>query len=221
MGLIKKWNLAHALFMIIAGIAALVFNSVNVLIGLVILSFLVFLFLHRKMLAEFRPWGGYANWVSLFRFSLILGGGMLLNFWKPVYCFPFFLVALCLDGLDGYLARKFDQATDFGAYLDMETDAFFVAFLSTFWYLDGRVGGWILLIGFLRYLYVWSLKIFRLEKKKEQGTKFAKIIAVLIMSALLAPFVLPEMVYQVMIIVASLLTIYSFGVSFISRIKSR
>ncbi|KAA3632836.1 MAG: CDP-alcohol phosphatidyltransferase family protein, partial [Bacteroidetes bacterium] len=200
---------------------SIVFQRVETLIIGTALSFFIYIYLHEQLLANFKPFGGYANWVTIFRFLLMLTGGVLLNSWNPVYCFPFFLIALCLDGLDGYLARKLGQTTEFGAYLDMETDAFFVAFLSTYWYLDGRVGVWILFIGFLRYLYVLTLKLSGLEGKEEKGTRFAKIIAVLIMSALLAPFVLPEMVYMSMIVLASVLTVYSFGVSFVSRLQSR
>lgn len=205
--------------MLIAGVLSIVFHDVEPLMLGVVLSFVIYIYLHERLLASFKPFGGYANWVTIFRFLLMLTGGVLLEYWNPVYCFPFFLIALCLDGLDGYLARKFDQSTHFGAYLDMETDAFFVAFLSTYWYLEGRIGAWILFIGFLRYLYVLTLKVLRLEGKDEKGTRFAKTIAVLIMSALLAPFVLPELVYLIMITITSLLTIYSFGVSFISRLK--
>ncbi len=217
---IKKWNLAHTILLLISGVWSLAVNSANVLIFTVFVSFGAYVYIHSALLARFKPWGGYANWISAFRFCLILIGGILLNYWPAVYCFPFFLLALCLDGLDGYLARKFDQSSDFGAYLDMETDAFFVAFLATFWYIDGRVGAWILFIGFLRYLYVVALKIFRLEGKAEKGTRFAKIIAVLIMSTLLAPFVLPEIIFQPALMITSILTIYSFGVSFVSRWSS-
>ena len=31
--------------------------------------------------------------------------------------------ALALDGVDGHLARRFDQVSDFGARFDMEVDA--------------------------------------------------------------------------------------------------
>jgi len=175
--------------------------------------------MHKKLLAGFKPFGGYANWVSLFRLMLILFGGIMLSHWSLPACFVFFLLALCLDGLDGYLARKFDQSSDFGAYFDMETDAFYVAFLSMYWYLTDRVGAWVLFIGFLRYLYVLALKLFQLEKKKEKSTRFAKTIAVVLMSALLAPFVLPTTVYLSLIIIASILTLYSFGVSFVSRVR--
>ena len=143
----------------------------------------------------------------------------MLREWSLLACFPFFLLALCLDGLDGYLARKFKQSSDFGAYFDMETDSFYVAFLSTYWYLTDTVGVWILFVGFLRYLYVVALKLFQLEKKKEKSTRFAKTIAVVLMSALLAPFVLPTNIYLIMISTAALLTIYSFGVSFVSRAR--
>jgi phosphatidylglycerophosphate synthase len=216
---IKKWNFGHSISMLLAGAGALIFEEEKLMIVILLISFGVFFCGHRKLLAGFKPYGGYANWVSLFRLMLILFGGILLNHWSLVACFSFFVLALCLDGLDGYLARKFNQSSDFGAYFDMETDSFYVAFLSTYWYLTDKVGAWLLFIGFLRYLYVFALKLFKLEKKKEKSTRFAKTIAVVLMSALLAPFILPTNLYLILIILSALLTIYSFGVSFVSRVR--
>ena len=214
---IKKWNFAHTIWMLSAGAASLFFSEINILSIAVFISFCLYLYLHKTLLSTFSPYGGYANRVSLFRWLLMLLGGFMLTQWKVVYSFPFFFIALCLDGVDGYLARKYDQASDFGAYFDMETDAFYVAFLSTFWVLEGRVGAWLLFVGFLRYLYVIALKIFRLEGKKEKSTRFAKTIAVVMMATLLGPFLLPDFVYLPAIIIAALMTVYSFGVSFVSR----
>ncbi len=219
MNKIKRWNTFHTILMLFGAVAVLMTKEIKILVLVVSFSFAEYIFMHSKFLATFKPCGGYANWVSLFRLMLIVFGGIMLIHLPLLYCFPIFLLALCLDGLDGYLARKFNQSSDFGAYFDMETDASYVALLSTYWYITNEVGAWILFIGYLRYFYVIALKLFSLEGKKEKSTRFAKTIAVVLMSVLLAPFVLPATVFSPIIIVASLLTIYSFGVSFISRMS--
>lgn len=63
-------------------------------------------------------------------------------------------LALALDGVDGWVARRTASATEFGARFDMELDAFLLMALSVLVWQDGRVGVWVLLIGGLRYLFV-------------------------------------------------------------------
>lgn len=217
---IKRWNRIHSWLMLLGLILIVFTQQLEVFILLSVLSFLTYIFSHWSFLKTFKPFAGYANWVTGFRLGLILIGAVGLDFWTPLQCFPFFLIGLCLDGLDGYLARKFNHGSDFGAYFDMETDSFYVAILASFWWLSGMVGGWILFIGFLRYIYVFFLKILNVEKKPEKSTRFAKTIAVIIMIALLIPFAFPAFLYTPILIIASALTVYSFGVSFVSKFEN-
>lgn len=64
------------------------------------------------------------------------------------------LAALALDGVDGYLARRFGHASAFGARFDMEVDAFLILVLSLAAALSGKAGFWVLAIGAMRYLFV-------------------------------------------------------------------
>lgn len=65
-------------------------------------------------------------------------------------------LTLCMDGLDGYLARKFHLCSDFGARFDMETDAFIGLVITLFIWQSGKVGFWIIGLGTLRYLFVFA-----------------------------------------------------------------
>ena len=61
-------------------------------------------------------------------------------------------VALALDAVDGRVARRTGTVTAAGARFDMEVDAFLLLVLSVY---DVRLlGGWVLLIGSARYLFV-------------------------------------------------------------------
>jgi phosphatidylglycerophosphate synthase len=63
------------------------------------------------------------------------------------------LLALGLDGLDGWVARRTGRASAFGATLDMELDAVTVLLLSALAWWLGRAGPWVLVAGLLRYAY--------------------------------------------------------------------
>jgi phosphatidylglycerophosphate synthase len=61
---------------------------------------------------------------------------------------------LALDGVDGHLARRFGQASSFGARFDMETDALLMLALSLLVWAAGLVGAWVLLSGLMRYIFI-------------------------------------------------------------------
>jgi len=63
-------------------------------------------------------------------------------------------IALLLDGVDGWLARRYGTMSKFGARFDMETDAATILVLAILVFESGKAGVWILLAGSLRYLFV-------------------------------------------------------------------
>jgi phosphatidylglycerophosphate synthase len=67
-------------------------------------------------------------------------------------------VALLLDGVDGWVARRTESASALGARFDMEVDAFLILVLSV--YVARSAGAWVLAIGAARYAFVaasWTL----------------------------------------------------------------
>ena len=64
------------------------------------------------------------------------------------------LIALILDGVDGWLARRGRMASAFGARFDMEADGLLVMGLSLAVLASGRAGPWVLVAGALRYIFV-------------------------------------------------------------------
>ena len=61
-------------------------------------------------------------------------------------------VALALDAVDGWLARRTGTATALGARFDGEVDAFLILALSV--YVAPMFGAWVLAIGSARYLFL-------------------------------------------------------------------
>lgn len=69
------------------------------------------------------------------------------------------LLALGLDGLDGWLARRLGETSAFGARLDMEVDAALIAVLCLSLAATGKVGAWVLAIGLMRYAFVAAARL--------------------------------------------------------------
>jgi len=177
-------------------------------------SFLAYLSLNRKRLVRLRPLGGYANWITLSRLALLIAAGSLQTNWHPYWSFLAFLLVIVTDGIDGYLARRYQQQSEIGATLDIETDALLCFVLAAIHYQSGFAGGWILLAGSLRYLYVLALPLFRLEKVEAPAAPYARLIGVLFVSGLLAPFVLPEWLAFSTLALGCALVAGSFALSF-------
>lgn len=63
-------------------------------------------------------------------------------------------LALALDGVDGWLARRQGAGSDFGAHFDMEVDALLIMLLSLIAWGTGKAGIWALAIGLARYVFL-------------------------------------------------------------------
>ena len=63
-------------------------------------------------------------------------------------------LALLLDGVDGWLARRCGLDSPFGARFDLEVDAFLILVMAALVYQLDKAGGWVLLSGALRYGFV-------------------------------------------------------------------
>lgn len=98
---------------------------------------------------------GACNWVTLGRASLVcvLTGAIFV----PVSAWTVAIIAIvafACDGVDGWLARRSNLTSEFGARFDMETDALLGAVLTLVLLANGRVGAEVLVLGFSRYVYV-------------------------------------------------------------------
>ncbi|MEZ5930884.1 MAG: CDP-alcohol phosphatidyltransferase family protein [Alphaproteobacteria bacterium] len=109
-----------------------------------------------------RPGGtrfGEANQATLLRSGLVcLIGSALLASGQPTdmtwHLSGLVALALALDGVDGFLARRLNLASAFGARFDMEIDALLLLILSLLVWQSGQAGPWVLAIGLMRYAFV-------------------------------------------------------------------
>lgn len=101
-------------------------------------------------------------------------------------------LALALDGLDGWLARRYGEATGFGARFDMEADALFLLVLASLVHASGKAGLWVLLSGLWRYGFValqlaWPRLRRALPESKRRKQVF--VLQAALLTACLAPLV--------------------------------
>ncbi len=102
---------------------------------------------------------GWANRITLMRAVLIVMLAALSAFPVFVRMHPYAfiavaLLALALDGVDGWVARRTRSVTSFGARFDMELDAFFILMLCGVLVSIDKVGLFVLWIGLARYVFV-------------------------------------------------------------------
>ena len=64
------------------------------------------------------------------------------------------LLALVLDGVDGWIARRTRMASAYGQHLDINFDTVMMGILALLAWQGGKAGAWVLAIGLARYVFV-------------------------------------------------------------------
>jgi phosphatidylglycerophosphate synthase len=129
------------------------------------------------------------------------------------------LTVFVLDGVDGWLARRRQLASAFGARFDMECDALLVLVASLRVYLSGHLPAFILVPGALRYLYVLAVRWLpsRREQPRSRVGRYVFALMVLSLCASLWPF---EPWHRPLALVATLLIVWSFARSVYWSLKA-
>jgi phosphatidylglycerophosphate synthase len=106
-------------------------------------------------------------------------------------------VCVCLDGVDGRLARYRSESSAFGARFDMEIDAATILVLSIAVAAHGFTGWWVLAIGAMRYVYAaasWAIPALRVPVRvRLSGRVIAVVQAVAMLACLLLGVLAPRM----------------------------
>ncbi len=102
---------------------------------------------------------GEANQATLLRSGLVclIGSTLIAGGQTPEiswYLVAMIAMALVLDAVDGFLARRLKLSSAFGARFDMEIDALLLLILSLLVWQTEQAGAWVLAIGLMRYAFV-------------------------------------------------------------------
>jgi phosphatidylglycerophosphate synthase len=159
---------------------------------------------------------GPAGWVTLARASLAVGVAALTadSFVRDaavVTLVALAAVALALDFVDGQVARRTGTASELGARLDGEVDAFLILVLSL--YVAPSAGAWVLAIGAARYAFLvagWPLAWMRAPLPRRE---WRRVVAATqgVALTIAALDVLPLALTRAALVAALVLLAESFG----------
>ncbi|MCJ8520078.1 phosphatidylglycerophosphate synthase [Pseudorhizobium tarimense] len=212
--------LVHALETMLGNVGNAIWYALFIYAGISIFAF-------AKLPTHAHPRYGPANVVTTFRAAataaiggLILGSGGFSDpaaehlHWAVAGCAA---VALALDGIDGYLARRSGTSSRFGARFDMETDALLILLLAAGAALLGKAGAWVLLIGLMRYAFIgaqWALTRISGDLPESMRRKAICVSQGVALCAALVPAITPPFA-GIILALALLSLLFSFAVDIV------
>ncbi len=159
---------------------------------------------------------GPASWVTLARATLAVGVAALavdsFTHGTPVALFvTLAAVALALDAVDGWVARRTGMATALGARFDGEVDAFLILALSL--YVAPAYGAWVIAIGAARYVFLAGEWLLPWMRAPLPPRRWRKVVAASqgVVLAVAAAGVLPLALTQALLVAALALLLASMG----------
>jgi phosphatidylglycerophosphate synthase len=215
----ERWALVNAAVLLVATAGTAWFRILDPLLvaGLVMLGALVV-----TGQGRWTPQGdfGLANGVTAVRIGL-LGFLPLAAAAGAAYLIVLSVLILVLDGLDGWLARRYALSSEFGAFFDKETDALFLLLLCGGAAFQGPLPVWILGAGLLRYGFVLVLFFLPVPETTESRSTMARYVYGCMIGALLASFLPYPLLYRPLVTVATAALLFSFVRSLWGVLPSR
>jgi phosphatidylglycerophosphate synthase len=157
-----------------------------------------------------------ADWVTLARATLAIGVAALvansLHRHAPVTMLvSLTALALALDAVDGWVARRTRTTRTLGAQFDAEVDAFLILVLSV--YVARSAGAWVLAIGAARYVFLAVGWVLPWMREPLPPRHWRKVVAATqgIVLAVAAADILPRSLTQATLVAALVLLAESFG----------
>lgn len=205
------WSEWHAFIMLIGVLLIRFFLPISVFPFWTIVSFIGLIVYCRHFWTPQQIFG-IANSITAFRLVGILGLMLFPDFSKEFLILASIFI-LILDGVDGYLARKMNLASEFGEYFDKEVDALFMLTLCLLLYTKQQFGSWILIPGLMRYLFVLYLKFAKPPQHKEFQSSLSKWIFFMMMASLIFSFTPFSQFASPLTLCMTVLLGYSFFIS--------
>ena len=107
-----------------------------------------------------------ANKITMFRIALIPVFLVLAYTGQLTWGFVVYVVACLSDMVDGYIARNYNQISNFGKFMDPLADKMLVLAAMCFFVENGQMPGWAVALVLLREFAVSGLRLVAAERQK-------------------------------------------------------
>ena len=164
-----------------------------------------------------------ANKLTMLRVALIPVFLILLYLRFPFHMYfalTVFILASVTDFVDGYIARHYNQVTDFGKFMDPLADKVLVM-AALLWFVEaGRLPAWVLLVVIVREFAVTALRLIAVERGRVIAAAWSgKVKTASTMVGICVMFVFPNPVVDTVVMTIIVLTTVYSGVEYF--IKNR
>lgn len=105
-----------------------------------------------------------ANKITVLRIILVPVFMVLLYLGQTYWALAVYIVACLSDFVDGKIARKYNQITDFGKFMDPLADKMLVLAAMCYFVEDGLIPGWVVAVVLLREFGVSGLRLLAVEQ---------------------------------------------------------
>lgn len=156
----------------------------------------------------------YAHQLTLLRLLLLCYAAWRLGDIDRRWLLVLFSGNVALDVVDGFIARRLNQATQFGMIFDREVDGIFVLVACVYFYLETGIGAWIVVPGILPYAYrlvAWALGNPPFAGQKQP---LAAFLAGINFVLLLIAVAVPHDARIIVLVISTAIVTLSFSVSF-------
>ena len=158
---------------------------------------------------------GFCNAITLARLALTMAlvAPLVAGAGASWAVFAVAVIALSLDGFDGWLARRQGYVSEFGARFDMEVDSVLALVLATSAAMTSGPGAIAILLGLPRYLFAvagWALPWMRRDLPERFSRKLVCVVQLGALIALQAP-ILPDGLAVALVPLVALVLAWSFA----------
>ncbi len=105
-----------------------------------------------------------ANKITVLRIILVPVFMVLLYLGQTYWALAVYIVACLSDFVDGKIARKYNQITDFGKFMDPLADKMLVLAAMCYFVEVGLIPGWVVAVVLLREFGVSGLRLLAVEQ---------------------------------------------------------